>query len=82
MSDSNAYLPKRLAEASGLLILQQYVNYADGRRQHDDEVELEAFFDEMRSAEELPTTSHPTVEDFRAAYELSLIHISEPTRPY
>jgi DegV family protein with EDD domain len=68
VSDSNAYLPKRLAEASGLLILQQYVNFADGRRQHDDEIELEAFFDEMRSAEELPTTSHPTVEDFREAY--------------
>jgi DegV family protein with EDD domain len=69
VSDSNAYLPKRLAEASGLLILQQYVNFADGRREHDDEIELEAFFDELRSAEELPTTSHPTVEDFRAAYE-------------
>jgi DegV family protein with EDD domain len=69
VSDSNGYLPKRLAEASGLLILQQYVNFADGRREHDDEIELEAFFDEMRSAEELPTTSHPTVEDFRAAYE-------------
>jgi DegV family protein with EDD domain len=68
VSDSNAYLPKRLAEASGLLILQQYVNFADGRRQHDHEIELEAFFDEMRSAEELPTTSHPTVEDFREAY--------------
>jgi fatty acid kinase fatty acid binding subunit len=69
VSDSNAYLPKRVAEASGLLILQQYVNFADGRREHDDEIELEAFFDEMRSAEELPTTSHPTVEDFRSAYE-------------
>jgi DegV family protein with EDD domain len=69
VSDSNAYLPKRLAEASGLLILQQYVNFADGRREHDDEVDLEAFFDEMRSAEELPKTSHPTVEDFRGAYE-------------
>jgi DegV family protein with EDD domain len=68
VSDSNAYLPKRVAEGSGLLILQQYVNFADGRREHDDEVELEAFFDEMRSAEELPTTSHPTVEDFRAVY--------------
>jgi DegV family protein with EDD domain len=69
VSDSNAYLPKRLAEASGLLVLQQYVNFADGRREHDDEVDLEAFFDEMRSAEELPKTSHPTVEDFRGAYE-------------
>jgi fatty acid kinase fatty acid binding subunit len=69
VSDSNAYLPKRLAEANGLLMLQQYVNFADGRRQHEDEVDLDAFFEEMRSAEELPTTSHPTVDDFRAAYE-------------
>jgi DegV family protein with EDD domain len=69
VSDSNAYLPKRLAEANGLLMLQQYVNFANGRREHEDEVDLDAFFEEMRSAEELPTTSHPTIEDFSAAYE-------------
>jgi DegV family protein with EDD domain len=69
VSDSNAYLPKRLAEANGLLMLQQYVNFANGRREHEDEVDLDAFFEEMRSTEELPTTSHPTVDDFRAAYE-------------
>ncbi len=69
VSDSNAYLPKRLAEANGLLMLQQYVHRSDGRVEHEDEVDLEAFFDEMRQAEQLPTTSHPTVEDFLAAYE-------------
>jgi DegV family protein with EDD domain len=50
-------------------MLQQYVNFANGRREHEDEVDLDAFFEEMRSAEELPTTSHPTIEDFCAAYE-------------
>jgi DegV family protein with EDD domain len=69
VSDSNAYLPKRLAEANGLLMLQQYVHRADGRLEHEDEVDLDKFFDEMRQAEQLPTTSHPTVDDFRAAYE-------------
>ena len=69
VSDSNAYLPKRLAEANGLRMLQQYVNYADGRREHEDEVDLDAFFEELRGAEGLPTTSHPTVDDFREAYE-------------
>jgi DegV family protein with EDD domain len=69
VSDSNAYLPKQLAEANGLTMLQQYVHFADGRRVHEDEVDLDAFFEEMRSAEQLPTTSHPTIEDFRAAYE-------------
>jgi DegV family protein with EDD domain len=50
-------------------MLQQYVIYADGRRVHEDDVDLDAFFEEMRSVEQLPTTSHPTTEDFRAAYE-------------
>jgi DegV family protein with EDD domain len=69
VSDSNAYLPKQLAEANGLTMLQQYVCFADGRRVHEDEVDLDAFFEEMRSVEQLPTTSHPTAGDFRAAYE-------------
>jgi DegV family protein with EDD domain len=69
VSDSNAYLPKQLADANGLTMLQQYVCFGDGRRTHEDEVDLDAFFEEMRSAEQLPTTSHPTTEDFRAAYE-------------
>jgi DegV family protein with EDD domain len=69
VSDSNAYLPKQLAEANGLTMLQQYVCFADGRRVHEDEVDLDAFFEEMRSVEQLPTTSHPTADDFRATYE-------------
>jgi DegV family protein with EDD domain len=69
VSDSNAYLPKQLAAANGLTMLQQYVCFGDGRRVHEDEVDLDAFFEEMRSAEHLPTTSNPTAEDFRAAYE-------------
>jgi DegV family protein with EDD domain len=69
VSDSNAYLPKRFAEANGLVTLQQYVHFANGRCEHEDEVDLDAFFEEIRSAGGLPTTSHPTVDDFRAAYE-------------
>jgi DegV family protein with EDD domain len=69
VSDSNAYLPTQLAEANGLTMLQQYVLFGDGRRIHEDEVDLDAFFEEMRSVEQLPTTSHPTTDDFRAAYQ-------------
>src|SRR3954454_17668815 len=69
VSDSNAYLPSQLAEANGLTMLQQYVCYADGRRVHEDEVDLDAFFEEMRSAEGMATTSHPTTEDFKSTYE-------------
>src|SRR4051794_18963716 len=77
VSDSNAYLPSQLAEANGLTMLQQYVIFADGRRVHEDEVDLDAFFEEMRSAEQLPTTTHPTTDDFRAAYEKLLTHAEE-----
>jgi DegV family protein with EDD domain len=69
VSDSNAYLPKRLAEANELTMLQQYVCFGDGRRVHEDEVDLDVFFEELRSAEQLPTTTNPTADDFRAAYE-------------
>ena len=69
VSDSNAYLPKHLAEANGLTMLQQYVCFSDGSRVHEDAVDLDRFFEEMRKAEQLPTTSNPTAEDFRAVYE-------------
>jgi len=68
VSDSNAYLPRRLAEVNGVHILQQYVHYADGREVPEDDVDLDVFFEEMRSAEQLPKTSHPTVEDFKEMY--------------
>ena len=69
VSDSNAYLPKELAEANGLVMLQQYVCFGDGRRTPEDDVDLDAFFEELRSIEKLPTTSNPTTDDFVAAYE-------------
>src|SRR4051794_31783702 len=69
VSDSNAYLPKQFAEANGIVTLQQYVLFGDGRRVHEDDVDLDAFFEEMRSAEHLPKTTHPTTDDFVAAYE-------------
>lgn len=69
VSDSTGYLPRRLAELNGIHVLPQYVHFADGRTAAEHEIDLEAFFDEMRSAEQLPTTSNPTTDDFVAAYE-------------
>jgi DegV family protein with EDD domain len=69
VSDSNAYLPQQVAEANGVHVLQQYVRFGDGRMVHEDDVDLDNFFDEMRAAEQLPTTSNPSVHDFRVAYE-------------
>jgi DegV family protein with EDD domain len=69
VSDSNAYLPKQLAEANGMVMLQQYVCYDDGRRAAEDDIDLDSFFEDLRSVEKLPTTSNPTTDDFMAAYE-------------
>lgn len=68
VSDSNAYLPGQLAAANRIEMVQQYVCFADGRRVLEKDVDLAVFFEELRS-EQLPTTSHPTVEDFCATYE-------------
>jgi DegV family protein with EDD domain len=68
VSDSNAYLPKHFAEANGIVTLQQYVIYGDGRRVHEEDVDLDAFFEEIRAAEILPTTTNPTADDFVATY--------------
>jgi DegV family protein with EDD domain len=56
-----------LAEVNGITVLPQYVN-RNGRVEREDETDLDSFFDEMRGTEQLPTTEHPTVEDFEAAY--------------
>jgi DegV family protein with EDD domain len=68
VSDSNAYIPATLAEANGLVTLQQYVIFSDGRRVNEAAVDLDSFFEELRGTDRLPTTSNPTVEDFVAAY--------------
>lgn len=67
-----------------MTVLPQYVFRNGGRREPEDETDLDDFFDEMRSAEALPTTTHPTTEDFEAAYapmldrgeEIVSVHIS------
>ena len=69
-----------------------YVVFGGDRTVPEIEItDYDAFFDELRSAEKLPTTSQPSVGDFIAAYEPLLadgreivsIHISGacPARP-
>ena len=67
VTDSSAYLPPALAEASGLTLVSQYVRVGDQLRA-EDEVDGEAFFEELRSGDEMPSSQHPPAEDFAAAY--------------
>jgi DegV family protein with EDD domain len=70
VTDSTAYLPAELVERHGVHVVPLYVVF-DGDRPVP-EVEItnyDDFFEELRGAERLPTTSQPSVGDFTSAYE-------------
>jgi DegV family protein with EDD domain len=70
VTDSTAYLPEGMPEREELTIVPLYIVFGGDRTVPETEItDYHAFFDELRSAETLPTTSQPSVGDFRAAYE-------------
>jgi DegV family protein with EDD domain len=70
VTDSTAYLPAELIERHGVHVVPLYVVFGADRTVPEVEItDYQAFFEELRSAEKLPTTSQPSVGDFTAAYE-------------
>jgi DegV family protein with EDD domain len=70
VTDSTSYLPDGVAEENDVTIVPLYVVFGGDRTVHETDItDYDAFFDELRSADTLPTTSQPSVGDFRAAYE-------------
>jgi DegV family protein with EDD domain len=69
VTDTTQYLPADVIERHGIQLVSLYVNW-DGRT--DREIDLpdyDGFYDHLRSASELPTTSQPSLGDFLAVYE-------------
>jgi DegV family protein with EDD domain len=70
VTDSTSYLPPELIESHGITVVPLYVVFGGDRTVPEVEVtDYPAFFEELRTAEKLPTTSQPSVGDFTAAYE-------------
>jgi DegV family protein with EDD domain len=69
VSDTTAYLPAELAEESGITLVSLYVNWSDGSERESDMPSFDDFYKRLRSAEELPTTSQPSIGDFLTVYE-------------
>ena len=70
VSDSTCYLPRELAEREGISLVDLYIVFGSDRTVRESEItDYPAFFDELRSAEQLPTTSQPSVGDFVSVYE-------------
>src|SRR5918992_1086027 len=69
VTDTTHYLPADVVARHEIHQVSLYVNW-DGRT--DREIDLpdyDAFYDHMRSATDLPSTSQPSVGDFLAVYE-------------
>jgi fatty acid kinase fatty acid binding subunit len=69
VTDTTHYLPSEVVERHGLRLVSLYVNW-DGRTDRESDLgDYDAFYDHMRSAATLPSTSQPSVGDFLAVYE-------------
>jgi DegV family protein with EDD domain len=70
VSDTTAYLPRDVVEANQITLVSLYINWGGERTEREADInDLDAFMEELRSGEHLPTTSQPSVGDFMSAYE-------------
>jgi DegV family protein with EDD domain len=70
VTDSTAYLPPELVERHGVHVVPLYVVFGGDRTVPETDItDYPAFFEELRTAESLPTTSQPSVGDFTKVYE-------------
>src|SRR3954468_13022179 len=70
VTDSTAYLPAESIERHGIHVVPLYVVFGGDRTVRETDItDYPAFFEELRAAESLPTTSQPSVGDFVSVYE-------------
>jgi DegV family protein with EDD domain len=69
VSDTTAYLPTEIVEPNGIKLVSLYVNWEDGSERESDMANFDAFYERLRTAEKLPTTSQPSIGDFLEVYE-------------
>jgi DegV family protein with EDD domain len=78
VTDSTSYLPPELIERHRIHIVPLYVVFGGDRTVPEVEItDYGSFFEELRRAETLPTTSQPSVGDFTSVYEPLLAGGSE-----
>jgi DegV family protein with EDD domain len=70
VTDSTSYLPPELIHRHGIQVVPLYVVFGGDRTVPEVEItDHEAFIEELRGAETLPTTSQPSIGDFSAVFE-------------
>jgi DegV family protein with EDD domain len=70
VADTTAYLPAELVRLNQIQLVSLYVNFGGERTVRESDLgDFDAFYEELRTADPLPTTSQPAVGDFLAVYE-------------
>ena len=70
VTDTTAYMPADVVERERVGVVSLYVLFGSDRTVPESQItDYPAFFEELRSADSVPTTSQPSVGDFVAAYE-------------
>jgi DegV family protein with EDD domain len=69
VADTTAYLPADLVERHGIHLVSLYVNWEDRSEREADMPDFDEFYQRLRSADRLPTTSQPSIGDFIETYE-------------
>ena len=69
VSDTTGYLPAELVSANEIRLVSLYVNWEDRSERELDMQNFDAFYDRLRGAERLPTTSQPSIGDFLDVYD-------------
>jgi DegV family protein with EDD domain len=84
VTDSTHYLPDDVCAANGLHVVPLYVRFGDVLARESDMTDAQRFYERLRSAAEMPTTSQPSIGDFvdcyepllQAGHEIVSIHLS------
>ena len=69
VTDTTHYLPADLAAQHELHLVSLYVRFGDELERESEMPDFQAFYDRLRSAKDLPTTSQPSIGDFVEVYE-------------
>jgi DegV family protein with EDD domain len=69
VTDTTQYLPREVIERHSIHLVSLYVNWKGRTDREADLPDYDAFYDYLRSGDDLPSTSQPSVGDFLAVYE-------------
>ncbi len=69
VSDTCHYLPRAMVQERGIHLVSLYIHWPDETVRESDIDDYGAYYERLRTATQLPTTSQPSIGDFLAVYE-------------